>query len=62
MVAGSETSCTIGGSYHDGINIRGLGVGHPKDPACGLKGGSFDESPQGEHLPSESLSCFPYCG
>ncbi len=62
LVAGFETSCTISGWYHDGINIHGLGVGHPKDPMNGLKGGSFDESPPCKFPPNESLGCLPFGG
>jgi hypothetical protein len=57
-----ETSYTIGGWYHGGINIHGLGVSHPKDPTGGLKGGSSDWSPLGELPPSESPSCPPSGG
>jgi hypothetical protein len=32
-VVGSEIGYIIGG----GINICGLGAGHPKNPTCGLK-------------------------
>ncbi len=42
--------------------MRRLGVSHPKDAIGGLKGGSLDESPSGELLPSESLGCPPSGG
>jgi hypothetical protein len=35
--------------------MHGLGVGHPKDPIVGLKGGSFDGSPLGEYP-----GCLPF--
>lgn len=60
LVAGFEIGCTIGGWYHGGINIRGLGVGHPKDPISGLKGGFLDGSPPGELPLCESLGCLPF--
>jgi len=39
-----------------------LGVGHPKDPIGGLKGGSLNKSPLGELLLGESPSCPPSNG
>jgi hypothetical protein len=42
--------------------MRRLGVGHPKDPTSGLKGGSLSESPLGEFCPSEYLGCHPSDG
>jgi hypothetical protein len=52
-VVGSEIGYIIGG----GINICGLGAGHPKNPTCGLK----DDSPC-KFPPSESPSCLPSSG
>jgi len=39
-----------------------LGVGHPKYPIGGLKGGFSGRSPLGEFLLSESPSCPPSNG
>jgi hypothetical protein len=44
------------------MSIHGLGVSHPKDPTCGLKGGSLGKSPLGEFLLGESLGCLPFDG
>ncbi len=62
MVIGSTTCYTTHGWYHDGMSIHGLGVSHPKDPTCGLKGGSLGKSPLGEFLLGESLGCLPFDG
>jgi hypothetical protein len=54
LVVGFETSYTTCGWYHGGINIRGSGAGHPKDPTGGLKGGFFGGSPLRELPRGES--------
>jgi len=61
-IVGFDTSCTTSGWYHGGMNMRGLGVGHPKGPMGGLKGGFLSRSPLGEFPPSESLGCSPSSG
>ncbi len=48
FVIGFDTSCTIGGWCHGGMNMCGSGVGHPKGPTSGLKGGFPRRSPLGE--------------
>jgi len=40
----------------------GLGVGHPKDQTCGLKGGFPSRSPPCELPLGESLGCPPFGG
>ncbi len=62
MVVDFSTSCTIGGWYYGGINIRGASVNHPNDPTCGLKGGPLGRCPPDELPPSESLGCPPFGG
>ncbi len=62
LVTSFGTCYTTSGWYHGGINMRGLSVGHPKDPIGGLKGGSLGGSLLGEFLPSEFLGCFPFGG
>jgi hypothetical protein len=51
LVVGSEIGYTIAGWYHGGINIRGLGVNHPKDATSGLKDGSLSGPPLSELPP-----------
>ncbi len=55
LVVDFEISYTTSGWYHGGINMRGSGVGHPKNPIGGLKGGSLIRFPPSELPPSESL-------
>ncbi len=50
------------GWYYGGINIRGSGVGHPKDPIGGLKGDSPGRFPLSELPLGESLGCPPSNG
>ncbi len=40
----------------------GLGVGHPKDQTCGLKGGFPSRSPPCELPLGESIGCPPFGG
>jgi hypothetical protein len=54
LVVGYEIGYTIGGWYHCGINMRGSGVSHLKNPINGFKGGSLGEFPPGELLLDES--------
>jgi hypothetical protein len=61
-VASSNTNYTISGQYHGGMNMRGLGVGHPKGSTRWLKGGSLGRSPPGELPLGESLGCPPSGG
>ncbi len=62
MVVNFATSCTIGGWHHGGMNMRRLGVGHPKDPTSELKGGFASGSPLDELPQGESPSCPPFGG
>jgi len=42
-----DSSCTIGG-YQGGMNILGLGVGHPYVPTIRLGGGPLGGSPSSD--------------
>jgi hypothetical protein len=44
------------------MNMHRSGVGHPKDPTCGLKGGFPGGFFLGELLLDESLGCPPSSG
>jgi hypothetical protein len=44
------------------MNMRRLGVGHPKDPTSELKGGFASGSPLDELPQGESPSCPPFGG
>jgi hypothetical protein len=60
LVVGSDISCAVGNGYHGGMNIRGLGVGHPNGMTCGLNDGPLSGFPLGEFPPCESSSCPPF--
>jgi hypothetical protein len=62
LIVGFGTSCTMGGSYHHGINMRGSSVGHSYDLTCGLNGGLLGRSLPDELPPSESPSYPPFGG
>ncbi len=62
MVIGYSIGCTIGGWYHGGINMCGLGVNHPNDPIGGLNGGSPNSYLSNELHLGEFPSCIPFSG
>jgi hypothetical protein len=55
LVIGFGIGCVVSIGYHGGINMHGLGSGHPHDPKCGLNGGPLGGFPLGAFPPNKSL-------